>query len=118
MPGLQHPGIYCLFLVWIHRRLFRWCDDIPKFIVETFVTTSLGIEMEAYRIGSDADLLALENGWRDQPRVSSEGAVLIRPDGFVAWRTSSASTMTTLASSPLEQVLARILCRPPVSTHL
>jgi putative polyketide hydroxylase len=46
--------------------------------------------------------------------VSSEGAVLVRPDGFVAWRTSA------LAGTPvavLEQVLAHVLCRsaPPSS---
>jgi putative polyketide hydroxylase len=40
--------------------------------------------------------------------MSPEGAVLVRPDGFVAWRTR------TLPSNPersLEQVISSILCR-------
>ncbi len=72
------------------------------------VAEKLGIGLAAYRIGPDADLLDLENGWQAKMGVSSEGAVLVRPDGFVAWRTS------TLATSPetrLVQVLSSILCR-------
>jgi hypothetical protein len=41
--------------------------------------------------------------------MPAQGAVLVRPDGFVAWRTR------TLPSSPeqkLEQVISSILCRP------
>jgi len=61
----------------------------------------------------DGDLLDLENGWQTKMGMSAEGAVLVRPDGFVAWRTS------TLATSPeplLEQVLSSILCwsTPPI----
>jgi putative polyketide hydroxylase len=76
---------------------------------------SLGIDLVAYRVGSDGDLLDLENGWQTKMGMSAEGAVLVRPDGFVAWRTS------TLATSPeprLEQVLSSILCRSTPPTRL
>jgi hypothetical protein len=69
---------------------------------------SFPLELAAYRIGPDGDLLDLEHGWSTGMGVSPEGAVLVRPDGFVAWRSS------TLATEPgplLEQVLAHILCR-------
>jgi hypothetical protein len=89
-----------------------WCEAAAA------VTASLGIKVMAYRIGPDADLLDLENSWRDRFSVSSEGAVLIRPDGFVAWSTSSTRTLTATASSLLEQVFAHILCRPTVPTRL
>lgn len=72
------------------------------------VAEHLGIALAAYRIGADADLLDLENGWQAKMGVSAEGAVLVRPDGFVAWRTD------TRPSSPepkLRQVLSSILCQ-------
>jgi Aromatic-ring hydroxylase, C-terminal len=41
--------------------------------------------------------------------------VLIRPDGFVAWR---ASALTSTPQPLLDQVLSRILCRPTAPTRL
>ncbi len=61
-----------------------------------------------------AAALAAEQGfglaacWQTKMGVFSEGAVLLRPDGFVAWRTS---ILPTMPGPLLEQVLARILCR-------
>ncbi len=72
------------------------------------VAADLGIGLVTYRIGPDADLLDLENDWQTKMGVSSEGAVLVRPDGFVAWRSS---TLSTTPGPLLEQVLACILCR-------
>jgi putative polyketide hydroxylase len=46
----------------------------------------LGLALSAYRIGPDADLLDLENGGLTKIGISSKGAMLVRPDGFVAWR--------------------------------
>jgi putative polyketide hydroxylase len=72
------------------------------------VAVSLGIDLVAYRLGADGDLLDLEDGWQTNMGMSAKGAVLVRPDGFVAWRTS------TLPASPerkLAQVISSILCR-------
>lgn len=77
--------------------------------------TSLGINMvAAYRIGDGGDLRDPENGWPQRMGVSLDGAVLVRPDSFVAWR--SKQPMST--PHQLEQVLSRILCRSttPLST--
>lgn len=68
---------------------------------------SLGIALSAYQIGAEGDLIDLEHGWRPKMGVPDEGAVLVRPDGFVAWRTGAPS------SDPeplLMEVLATILC--------
>ena len=70
------------------------------------VAARLGIELAAYRIGQDADLLALESGWQAKLGISSEGAVLVRPDGFVAWRSSTSPASPVAA---VEQVVAHIL---------
>jgi hypothetical protein len=68
---------------------------------------SPGIKLAAYRVGADGDLLDLENSWQAKTGVSAEGAMLVRPDGFVAWRTS---TLLTSPEASLAQVLATILC--------
>jgi 2-polyprenyl-6-methoxyphenol hydroxylase-like FAD-dependent oxidoreductase len=74
------------------------------------VTSSLGIKLSAYRVGSDGDLLDLENGWQAKMGVSPEGAVLVRPDGFVGWRTEHRNT-DAAPGTALEHVLAQILSR-------
>ena len=86
-----------------------WCEAAAG------VRASLLIELSAYRIGPDADLLDLENSWSAKLGVSSNGAVLIRPDGFVVWRSRH---LTTMPEALLEQVLTRILCRSTASTSL
>lgn len=69
---------------------------------------SLGIALSAYLVGAQGDLIDLEHGWQTKMGVPDEGAVLVRPDGFVAWRTSAPSTDP---EPLLMQVLATILCR-------
>ena len=79
-----------------------WCEAAKT------IAKAQGIALSAYRIGPDADLLDLESRGVTSLGISSEGAVLVRPDGFVAWR---ASTLTTNAEPRLEQVLSCILGR-------
>jgi putative polyketide hydroxylase len=69
---------------------------------------SLGIELVACRLGPDGDLLDPEDGWRAKLGMSPQGVLLVRPDGFVAWRTS---TLPTKPELRLEHVLSSILCR-------
>jgi 2-polyprenyl-6-methoxyphenol hydroxylase-like FAD-dependent oxidoreductase len=68
---------------------------------------SLGIKLSAYRVGPVGGLLDPENGWQ-KIGGSPEGAVLVRPDGFVAWRSA---TLVTNPKANLAAVLATILCR-------
>jgi len=59
-----------------------------------------------YRLG--ADLIDVERRWQSAFGVGDSGAVLLRPDGFIAWRSQGS------LSSPadvLTDVLARVLCR-------
>ncbi|GHO90965.1 FAD-binding monooxygenase [Reticulibacter mediterranei] len=79
------------------------------------VAASLGIELAVYRIGSDGGLLDGENSWQTKMGTSVEGVVLVRPDGFVAWRSSIQPKNPVLF---LEQVLSRILCRSTAPTYL
>ena len=85
-----------------------WCEAAKM------VAQAQGIALSAYRIGPNADLLDLENAGPTKLGISSEGAMLVRPDGFVAWRTN---ILTTNAESVLKQVLSHILCQSTAPTH-
>ncbi|MFF5703499.1 FAD-dependent oxidoreductase [Streptomyces sp. NPDC012794] len=53
------------------------------------VARELGAHLDAYTVGSapDADLVEAEGtDWARLHELPAEGAVLVRPDGFVAWR--------------------------------
>ncbi|MFD7099348.1 aromatic-ring hydroxylase C-terminal domain-containing protein, partial [Streptomyces xanthophaeus] len=57
------------------------------------VAEQLGMRLDAYAIGigAEADVIP-ENGadWAEVHGTHPEGAVLVRPDGFVAWRWTQA----------------------------
>lgn len=50
------------------------------------VALKLGIKLAAYLAGPTGDLSDPERLWDSAARISPRGALLIRPDGFVAWR--------------------------------
>jgi putative polyketide hydroxylase len=68
---------------------------------------SVGIKLAAYCIGPNGDLRNPENEWTGRMGVSPDGAILVRPDGFVAWR----SNYLMPKPEQIEGVLSRILCR-------
>jgi SAM-dependent methyltransferase len=72
------------------------------------VAEKVGIRISAYRVGQGADLIDGEYGWEMKMGVSPDGAVLVRPDGFVAWRSK---TLAPLPEALLEQALAQVLGR-------
>jgi putative polyketide hydroxylase len=72
------------------------------------VAGSLEIDLVAYRLGADGDLLDPEDGWQTKLGMPAEGAVLVRPDGFVAWRTNA---LPTGPARRLEQAISTVLCR-------
>lgn len=72
----------------------------------TTVAALLGVQMAVCLPGLDAGLLTLETSWEERLGISSEGAVLLRPDGFVAWRCRVSPPDLTLA---LQQAMLQIL---------
>jgi putative polyketide hydroxylase len=73
-----------------------WCDAARA------LAARQDINLDTYCIGSAGDLVDLDNRWSDAYGVTSAGAALVRPDGFVCWRTRDAQ------ESP-EQVLEAVL---------
>jgi aklavinone 12-hydroxylase len=65
-----------------------------------------GIPLAIYRIG--ADLLDVSGKWTERYGVTAAGAVLLRPDGYIAWR---ARTVTSSAATTLREALARVMFR-------
>jgi putative polyketide hydroxylase len=62
------------------------------------ITKTLLYPLKIYRIAIDGDLIDTLNIWHTVYEITSTGAVLIRPDGHVAWRSKSlvAEPMLTL----------------------
>ncbi|BAC70089.1 MULTISPECIES: FAD-dependent oxidoreductase [Streptomyces] len=50
-------------------------------------------------------------GWAEAVGIKEDGAVLVRPDGFVGWRTATTRNAVETSTQHLRDVLDRILCR-------
>jgi putative polyketide hydroxylase len=57
-----------------------------------------------FTVGTDGDLVDPDGKWHEAYGVDTDGAVLVRPDGHVAWRSHSG------ASNPLEVLRAVLDC--------
>jgi hypothetical protein len=77
-----------------------WCDAARS------AGTALGVPVDTYRVG---DGVTDPSGTLEAAYgIGEEGAVLVRPDGFVAWRASAASpTPETEIGTALAAALAR-----------
>lgn len=53
------------------------------------LTETLLFPLIIYKVGRDGDLIDPENNWHDIYNIQTNGAVLVRPDGHVAWRSKS-----------------------------
>jgi 2-polyprenyl-6-methoxyphenol hydroxylase-like FAD-dependent oxidoreductase len=69
---------------------------------------SLGVSIDVYQIGANADARDVEGRWAQLTGLSATAALLVRPDDFVAWR---AQTLPESPARELRQVLCRILAR-------
>jgi hypothetical protein len=69
------------------------------------VRRALGIPLGAITVGG-AGVQDLSGAWQSAYGVDSDGAVLVRADGHIAWRSAGAAADAT---ATLEQVVARVL---------
>ena len=54
------------------------------------LSEALVIPFTVYKIADDGDLIDLDNIWYDIYGITKNGAVMVRPDGHVSWRSNSA----------------------------
>ena len=72
----------------------------------------LGVGLSSYRADDGSgDLEDTGDRFRTAYGISPEGAVLVRPDGFVAWRATDAPDATVATVKVMTSVLSRVLCR-------
>jgi putative polyketide hydroxylase len=72
------------------------------------VAERFGITLHAYCIGKEGDLVAVNDDFLSTYEILADGAVLVRPDGFIGWRAETSSEQPAQA---LEQTLTHILGR-------
>lgn len=71
---------------------------------------AIGIDIKVVSVGYGQDWEDSDQRWAELSGVEESGAVLVRPDRFVAWRANQAST-TEVAVAKLEEVIRSILGR-------
>jgi hypothetical protein len=70
------------------------------------VAERLGVDLDVHRIG--ADLTEEDRSWHETYGVAPDGVVLVRPDGFVGWRSPAGAEAT---EATVERVLGALLHR-------
>ncbi len=68
----------------------------------------LGLPIDCYRVAAGENVSAPDGRFTDAYGLSDSGAVIVRPDGFVAWRAKGARHASTATVST---VLRSLLCR-------
>lgn len=71
------------------------------------VSAKLGINIKGYRVGLRGDFIAQEDIFSKLYGIENGGAVLIRPDGFIGWRSEKAVVNPDIV---LEEVMGNLLC--------
>lgn len=97
-----------------HCLLLSGPDGQPWHQAAGEVAKRLGITLKSYRVGPSAELVDVYGGWRSHVGVSSSGALLVRPDGYVGWR---ASELTDTPAAALADALTRVLGRRTVAAR-
>jgi 2-polyprenyl-6-methoxyphenol hydroxylase-like FAD-dependent oxidoreductase len=78
-----------------------WCAAAPA------AAAKLGLALDPHRI-DQGELQDPQQVFAEAYGISASGAVLVRPDGFVAWRAADASGAS---EATMHKVLASLLCR-------
>jgi putative polyketide hydroxylase len=94
--------------------LLAGCKGWAWYLAAAETAVALRVPLVAYMVGARGDQGALvdpEGAWSRTYGVTSLGAVLVRPDGHVAWRSESGSSAGDAAATVLQQTLARVLDR-------
>lgn len=69
---------------------------------------ALNISIDVHSIGANGDYPDADGGFADAYGISATGAVMVRPDGFVAWRATGHADATELSiADALSSLLAR-----------
>ncbi|WHZ25809.1 MAG: Polyketide hydroxylase WhiE VIII [Nitrospira sp.] len=76
-----------------------WCEAAQR------IAGSIRFHLDCCRVGGEGDVTDVEHRWPGAYDIDEDGAVLVRPDGFVAWRSRNGPAEPERV---LNDVLARI----------
>ncbi|GHD93812.1 FAD-dependent monooxygenase [Streptomyces naganishii] len=85
-------------------------DNRPWREAARSVAAELGTPVQVYGIGSDLE--DLDDRWPELYGVTAQGAVLVRPDGVVAWRCTEAPIFTRTVLRGITKRVLRLDRRP------
>jgi putative polyketide hydroxylase len=107
---VHHAGrrISTLDLVGPGFTLFTGSSGAPWASAADAVSTMLNVPVSVHSIGADGEIGDIDGRWAELTGLLSDEALLVRPDGFVAWRTGA---LPTSPENRLGQVLCQILGR-------
>lgn len=118
-PGRRAPHIWlerdgqCLSTIDLYDQtltLLTGSDGAQWREAARMVTATSGVPLSIYTAGQGGDLQDVNPNWREAYGIYADGALLIRPDGFVAWRQHGAADNHRAV---LMQVVEQIVGRSP-----
>ncbi|MGN4425054.1 FAD-dependent oxidoreductase [Bacillus cereus group sp. MYBK30-1] len=71
------------------------------------VSSRLGVKIKVYQVGLTGDFIDQSNNFRNLYGIENGGAVVIRPDGFIGWRTENEVLKPNVL---LEEAMNNLLC--------
>ncbi len=83
------------------------------------VAADHGVPLAAYSVGPDGDFGCDPDRWKATYGINGDGAVLVRPDGYVAWRSHSATAGNPAleVDAALGGAIARRLSTAALAAH-
>lgn len=76
------------------------------------IQEALHLSLDVYQVGGDADaLIDADHHFCETYGINTDGAVLVRPDGFIAWRSNAAKASQQVVEQTLTQVFSVLLAR-------
>lgn len=118
-PGTRVPHVWVqvagrrmstLDLVGSDFTLFTGSSGAPWRNATAVVSAELDVKIDVHSIGPAAEARDVDGRWAGLTELSAHGALLVRPDHFVAWR---AAALPHSPENRLRQVLCQILGRTP-----
>src|SRR5690606_17618794 len=70
------------------------------------LSSGRGVPLDSYQVGGDGDLLASDQQFEQAYAMRSGGAVIVRPDGVVAWRSDGQDASEDQLSDAMARLLA------------
>jgi hypothetical protein len=70
-------------------------------------SADLGLEINAHVVGPEGSLVAPKGAFEAAAGITSRGAILVRPDDFVAWRERR---QPSNAQTELDRAMKQALC--------